>query len=162
MMLEKTGIPTSDDLDSVIPDKKRLNEGPVAIIECFRKIPCDPCYFSCPFEAIKEFDDINDRPELDFDKCTGCGNCISSCPGLAIFVVDYKNSTVSLPYEFLPLPDKGEVVWGLNREGKKICKAEVVKVNNSKKNNKTAVVTIKVPKKYIMEVRNIKVGDVSG
>lgn len=161
-MLEKTGIPTSDDINSILPDQKRLNKGPVAVIECFREIPCDPCYYSCPFEAINEFDDINDKPELDFDKCTGCQSCIANCPGLAIFVVDYNKSTVSIPYEFLPLPKKGEIVAGLNRKGKKVCEAEVVKIKDPKKNDKTAVITLKVPMEYLMEVRNIKVGDHDG
>lgn len=158
-MLEKTGIPTSVELNSVKPSEKRLKEGPVAIIECFREIPCDPCFYSCPFEAIKEFEDINDKPKLDYQKCTGCGNCIASCPGLAIFVVDYNKNTISLPYEFLPIPAKGDIVIGLDREGKEVCKAEVSKVRDPEKNDKTAVITIKVPKEYLMEVRNIKVGD---
>ncbi|MGM0445587.1 MAG: 4Fe-4S dicluster domain-containing protein [Bacillota bacterium] len=161
-MLEKTGIPTSDDIKNIVPDKKRLEDGPVAVIECFREIPCDPCYYSCPFEAINEFDDINDKPELDFSKCTGCRSCIAKCPGLAIFVVDYKKSTVSIPYEYLPLPKKGETVAGLNREGKKVCNAEVISIKDPEKNDKTAVITIKVPKEYLMEVRNIEVGDQDG
>jgi len=158
-MLKRTGIPTSDDLQSVTPDKERLLEGPVAIIECFNEIPCDPCFYSCPFKAIKKFDDINDKPELDYSKCTGCGNCIASCPGLAIFVVDYPKNRLSLPYEFLPLPSVGDKVWGLNRAGKSLCKVEVIKVKDPDKNDKTAVITIQLPKKYLMEVRHIKVGD---
>jgi len=161
-MLEKTGIPTSDDINSVLPDEKRFKKGPVAVIECFREIPCDPCYFSCPFEAINEFDDINDKPDLDFDKCTGCQNCIANCPGLAIFVVDYNNSMVTIPYEFLPLPKKGDIVAGLNRKGEKVCDAKVVKIKDPEKNDKTAVITLKVPTEYLMEVRNIKVGDQDG
>jgi Fe-S-cluster-containing hydrogenase component 2 len=161
-MLEKAGIPTSDDINLVVPDKKRLESGPVAVIECFREIPCDPCFYSCPFEAIKEFDDINDKPELDFVKCTGCKSCIAKCPGLAIFVVDYNKSTVSIPYELLPLPKKGDILEGLNREGKKVCNALVVSIKDPEKNDKTAVITIKVPQEYLMEVRNIKVGDQNG
>ncbi|HKL12291.1 MAG TPA: 4Fe-4S dicluster domain-containing protein [Halanaerobiales bacterium] len=160
-MLEKTGIPTSEDIDKVKPNKKRLKEGPVAVIECFKEIPCDPCFYSCPFGAIKEFEDINDRPELIAEKCTGCGNCIASCPGLAIFVVDYKKKTVSLPYEFLPLPEKGKKVLGLGRAGNAVCEAEVIKIRAPKNNDKTAVVTIKVPEKHLMEVRNIEVGELN-
>jgi len=161
-MLERTGIPTSDDINSILPDEERLKKGPVAVIECFREIPCDPCYFSCPFEAINEFDDINDKPDLDFDKCTGCQNCIANCPGLAIFVVDYNNSMVTIPYEFLPLPKKDDIVAGLNRKGEKVCDAEVIKIKDPDKNDKTAVITLKVPTEYLMEVRNIKVGDQDG
>ena len=64
-MLKSTGIPTQKDLESVVPSKERLAKGPVAIMECFEKIPCNPCYTSCKRGAITEFEDINDRPQLN-------------------------------------------------------------------------------------------------
>ena len=158
-MLERTGIPTDDDLEKVIPDKKRLAQGPVVIIECFQKIPCDPCAISCKLGAIKPFKDINDLPQVDFDKCTGCGICISSCPGLAIFVIDMnyseKESLVKLPYEMLPLPQKGEEVYALDRAGKIVSKAKVVRVQKIK--NKTNIISLEVLKSMAMKVRSIKV-----
>lgn len=160
-MLEKTGIPTDDDLKKVIPDKKRLAKGPVVIIECFQKIPCDPCAVSCKFGAIKPFEDINDLPQVDFDKCTGCGICISSCPGLAIFVIDKnyseKKSLIKLPHEMLPLPEKGEDVYALDRAGDILGKARVVSVLKTK--NKTNIISLEVPKGMAMKVRSIKVED---
>jgi len=158
-MLERTGIPTDDDLEKVIPDKKRLAKGPVVIIECFQKIPCDPCAISCKLRAIKPFKDINDLPIVDFDKCTGCGICISSCPGLAIFVIDEnysdKKSLIKLPHEMLPLPEKGEDVYALDRAGSILGKAKVVRVLKIK--NKTNVISLEVPKSMAMKVRSIKV-----
>ena len=160
-MLERTGIPTDDDLEKIIPGKKRLARGPVVIIECFQKIPCDPCAISCKFGAIKPFKDINDLPQVDFDKCTGCGICISSCPGLAIFVIDMNYSEgkalINLPYEMLPLPEKGEVVYALDRAGGKLGKAKVAKVLKIK--NKTNIISLEVPKSMAMKVRSIKVED---
>jgi len=160
-MLKRTGIPTDDDLEKVIPDKKRLAKGPVVIIECFQKIPCDPCAVSCKFGAIKSFKDINDLPIVDFDKCTGCGICISSCPGLAIFVIDMnyseEKSLIKLPYEMLPLPEKGEDVYALDRAGSILGKVKVKKVLKIK--NKTNIVSLEVPKSMTMKVRSIKVGD---
>lgn len=158
-MLEKTGILTDDDLKGVIPNKRRLAKGPVVIIECFQKIPCDPCAIYCKLRAIKPFEDINDLPQVDFDKCTGCGICISSCPGLAIFVIDEnyseKEALIKLPYEMLPLPRKGEDVYALDRTGKIVGKAKVIKVLKTK--NQTNVITILVPKNMVMKVRSIKV-----
>ena len=158
-MLERTGIPTDDDLEKVIPDKKRLAKGSVVIIECFQRIPCDPCALSCKLGAIKPFKDINDLPQVDFDKCTGCGICISSCPGLAIFVIDmnYSNekSLIKLPHEMLPLPEKGEDVYALNRAGSILGKAKVVRVLKIK--NKTNIISLEVPKSMAMKVRSIKV-----
>ena len=160
-MLERTGIPTDDDLEKVIPDKKRLAKGPVVIIECFQKIPCDPCAISCKLGAIKPFEDINDLPVVDFDKCTGCGICISSCPGLAIFVIDVdyseKKSLIKLPHEMLPLPEKGEEVYALDRAGSILGKAKVVRVLKIK--NKTHIISLEVPKSMVMKVRSIKVED---
>ena len=158
-MLERTGIPTDSDLEKVIPDKKRLAQGPVVIIECFQKIPCDPCAISCKLGAIKPFKDINDLPQVDFDKCTGCGICISSCPGLAIFVIDMnysdKKALIKLPYEMLPLPEKGEDVYALDRAGGILGKAKVVRVLKIK--NKTNIISLEVPKSMAMKVRSIKV-----
>jgi len=160
-MLERTGIPTDNDLEKVIPDKKRLAQGPVVIIECFQKIPCDPCAISCKLGAIKPFKDINDLPQVDFDKCTGCGICISSCPGLAIFVIDMNYSEekclIKLPHEMLPLPEKGEDVYALDRAGSILGKAKVVRVLKIK--NKTNIISLEVPKSMAMKVRSIKVED---
>jgi ferredoxin len=160
-MLERTGIPTDNDLEKVTPDKKRLAKGAVVIIECFQKIPCDPCAISCKLGAIKPFKDINDLPQVDFDRCTGCGICISSCPGLAIFVIDMnyskEKSLIKLPYEMLPLPGKEEEVYVLDRAGGILGKAKVVRVLKIK--NKTNIISLEVPKNMAMKVRSIKVED---
>ena len=157
--LERTGIPADDDLEKVTPDKKRLAKGAVVIIECFQKIPCDPCAISCKVGAIKPFKDINDLPIVDFDKCTGCGICISSCPGLAIFVIDMnysdEKSLIKLPHEMLPLPEKGEDVYALDRAGSILGKVKVVRVLKIK--NKTNIISLEVPKSMVMKVRSIKV-----
>ena len=59
-MLAKNGVPTSEELREKLPTQQRLQMGPVAIIECFQPIPCDPCYHSCVRGAINKFDDIID------------------------------------------------------------------------------------------------------
>jgi Fe-S-cluster-containing hydrogenase component 2/bacterioferritin-associated ferredoxin len=162
-MLEKTGVPTKENIESITPSKERLSTGPVAIIECFQEIPCNPCYTSCKKGAIKELTDINDRPELNPEKCNGCGICISNCPGLAIFVVDESYSEtealVKIPYEFLPLPEEGSFVTGMDREGKPVCRAKVEKVMNSKAQDRTPVVSLIVPKEFSMTVRFMSLDD---
>lgn len=159
-MIEKTGIATLEDLKSVFPSEERRKKGPVAVIECFQRIPCNPCSTACKVGAIGAFNDINDRPKIDHDKCTGCGLCMTKCPGLAIFIVDEtysdEEALIKIPYEFLPLPDEGSFVTGLNREGKPVCRAKVVKVQNAKYQDRTVIVSLAVPKEYSMDVRFFK------
>ncbi len=163
-MLAQNGIPTAEDLAQVMPSAERLAKGPVAIAECFQNIPCDPCYHSCKQGAIKPFDDINERPQVDHDKCNGCGMCLMRCPGLAIFVVDETYSEnealVKIPYEFLPLPKPEQVVDAVNRAGKVVGEARVVKVQSGKGMDGTNVVWLAVPKNLSMEVRHFKLKEV--
>jgi Fe-S-cluster-containing hydrogenase component 2 len=140
------------------PSYKRFIKGPVAVIECPEEIPCDPCSEICPFNAIEVGKPITNLPRLIEDRCTGCGLCITACPGLAIFVVNLNYSTeeasISMPYEFLPVPKVGEQVKVLNREGAHICEGRVIKVDEGK--DHTRVVTIAVPKKFFEVARGIR------
>jgi Fe-S-cluster-containing hydrogenase component 2 len=148
---EKSGILSIEDL--ILPTDEQLRKG-VAIIECVQEIPCDPCVVVCPVNAIS-MKDINDIPKIEYNKCTGCKRCVGICPGLAIFVIKIEDNKalVTLPYEFLPIPKKGDNVIALDREGKPRGDAKVVKV---KRSNKTTVLTIEVKKDLAMIVRNIK------
>jgi thioredoxin reductase/Fe-S-cluster-containing hydrogenase component 2 len=157
----KTGTPSEENLKAVMPDEERLNKGPVAVTECFQRIPCDPCVYSCPYNAIKPFEDMNELPEVIFEKCIGCGICVGKCPGLAIFVLN-KNysettSTVTLPYEFLPKPAKESIVDVLDRSGAKICEGKIIRILDGKAQDKTSIVTVEVPKEFYNQARNIKV-----
>jgi Pyruvate/2-oxoacid:ferredoxin oxidoreductase delta subunit len=109
--LKSTGLSDAEDLKTIWPSKERLKKGPVVIVECFQQIPCNPCETSCSQKAIVVGEDINALPRVDHSKCNGCTICVSRCPGLAIFVIDEKyseaESAVTMPYEFLPLPQKG-------------------------------------------------------
>ncbi|MGE5653778.1 MAG: 4Fe-4S dicluster domain-containing protein [Bacillota bacterium] len=159
-MLNKTGVPTSEDLVKVTPSAERLSRGPVAVIECFQQIPCNPCATSCPRGAISSFNDINDLPEIDHDRCNGCAICVANCPGLAIFVVDesYTDTTavVKIPYEFLPVPEAGQAVTALDREGHAVGTAIVVRVQNSKQQDRTLVVWLEIAKELAMTVRHFR------
>ncbi|MBN2604009.1 MAG: 4Fe-4S binding protein [Candidatus Thermoplasmatota archaeon] len=149
---EKTGVLSNNDI--TIPDLQYLKRG-VAIVECIQHIPCNPCVDSCPFNAIS-MKDINDLPVVDFERCVGCGKCISVCPGLAIFLVKIKNkkALISLPYEFNPVPKLGDNIIALDRMGVNRGSALVKRVVKS---GKTSVITIEVDDSLAMEIRNIKV-----
>ena len=160
--LKTTGAPTLEELHNspAFPDHERLRKGPIAIIECIEEIPCNPCEASCLKGAITIGDSITNLPEIDFDKCIACGMCIAACPGLAIYIKDYTYSDtealLSFPYEYFPLPNAGDMVEAVDRYGKTVCDARVIKVLNPKANDHTAVITVVYPKRYFEEAVNMK------
>jgi len=150
---EKTGVIGTEELR--IPSDEQLRKG-VAITECVQDIPCNPCVDACPVNAIS-METINSPPVVDFDRCTGCAQCVAVCPGLAIFVVkkEEERAMITMPYEFIPLPEKGDRVRALDREGNDVGDAEVVRV--VKKKDSTCLVTVEVKGALAMVVRNIRV-----
>ncbi|MCE5196086.1 MAG: 4Fe-4S binding protein [Negativicutes bacterium] len=158
-MLQENGIPTAEDLAKVMPPAERLAKGPCAILECFQKIPCNPCATSCPLGAIERGNDINELPVIHWEKCSGCAVCVANCPGLAIFVIDLSQpdrAVVKLPYEFLPLPAVDEVVTALGRDGAALGEAKVLRVQDSKAQDRTRLVWLEVEKQLAMQVRNFR------
>jgi len=142
------------------PSENRIKKGTVAIIECIEDIPCNPCETICQFGAIKVAIPITNLPELDEQKCVGCGKCISICPGLAIFVLNYnfssKEASLSIPYEFLPLPEKNEIIVCLDRNGEKVCEGKIERIILPEKNQMTSVITFSFPKKYYNSIRSFR------
>lgn len=143
-----------------IPSQERRAQGPVACIECFQQIPCNPCEEACPRGAITVGDAITALPRLDEEKCNGCGLCMTRCPGLAIFTVDESGggdkARVSFPYEYVPLLQKGQEIACTDREGRFVTKGTIYQVLTSKAFDHTAIVTVEIPKAYSMEVRFIQ------
>lgn len=131
------------------------------VIECSQNIPCNPCQDACPRKCIKIGDKITSLPIVDENsKCIGCGMCVASCSGQSIFLVneDYEEdyAAVTLPYEFLPLPEKGMKGVALGRSGREVCTAEVVEVKSLPAFDHTNLLTIKVPKEMAMKARFFK------
>jgi len=162
-MLINDGIPRAEDIAKITPPDERMDKGAVVVVECFQEIPCDPCVTACKRGAITMPSGINDIPVVDFDLCNGCSLCISWCPGLAIFVVDKTWSDefalIMLPYEYVPVPEKGQMVAGLDRAGEKLGNFEVIRAKSGGKKNKTWTISIAVPKELAMEVRGIEIND---
>lgn len=160
-MLEVNGVATEEQIMKVFPSIETIDRGPVAVIECFQKIPCNPCTTSCKFNAIEMGDDINNLPQVSSENCVGCGVCLGKCPGLAIMLVDGSKSeefiNMSIPYEMLPVPEKGDMVRGLDREGNYLGEVQVVRVLNSKSLDRTLVITLEVPRDLLYRFRNVEV-----
>ena len=78
-----------------------------------------------------------------------------------IFVVDKtysdEEATVGRPHEFPPLPEKDDVLQGLNRAGEPMCSTRLLRVTNPRKHDHTLVMRIAVPKELTMEVWSIAV-----
>lgn len=128
------------------------------VIECTQNIPCNPCQDACPKKCISIGDNITSLPIVVTESdCINCGMCVASCSGQAIFLVDEDcgdgKATVTLPYEFLPLPEAGTKGIALGRDGQKVCDAEVVSVKRVKAFDKTNLLTMRVPKEYAMTAR---------
>ncbi len=163
-MYQCEGYLSEEELNEIFPDKKRLEEGAVVIIECVQPIPCNPCQEACPRYAIKKFEQMTDNPVVDLAKCNGCGLCIGACPGLAIYVLHYhysdQSSLIKLPYEMLPIPEEGDQAELYDRSGKVIGEGKIIRVQNLKHNPKTRIVWVEIPKKLYKSARNIKVARV--
>lgn len=156
---ERTGFFTLEDLRDAIPPEELMRTKQLAMIECPQEIPCDACRQACLYEAVIKRT-IIEPPKVDFEKCTGCTLCARVCPGLAIFMVHITRDgrgRLIIPFEFLPLPKAGETVQVLDREGKPLGDAKVLRVLDPEKNEKTAMITLEVGKDLVLKARGIRV-----
>lgn len=153
----ETGVLSSEELAGRIPPLERLRRGACAVIECVEEIPCNPCQESCPVGAINIGERITTPPVIDFDRCTGCGTCLGVCPGLAIFLVDLSpgegSAHITVPYEFLPVPQPGDEVRVLSREGASLGPGKVLR---TRKVGTTYLITVEVPEEWAMKARAIR------
>jgi Fe-S-cluster-containing hydrogenase component 2 len=142
-MLDKTGIAEFEQVISRFPKKEFLAKAK-AVIECYQDIPCNPCQTSCPFGAIHIGEDINQQPKLLVEKCTGCGICVTSCPGLAIMLAktEREKAVFKIPYEFLPVPKINETWSAVNRSGEVIGDCLIEMVHTIPRQDKTVLVTV--------------------
>ena len=77
-----SGVLVENRPGAILPPQEawEKKKGGYVVIECPQRIPCNPCATSCPTGAVKPFVDINDVPEIDYEKCTGCALCVEPCP----------------------------------------------------------------------------------
>ncbi|GAB4262789.1 MAG: 4Fe-4S dicluster domain-containing protein [Deferrisomatales bacterium] len=148
-------------LAASLPSPERRRQGPYPVFECFQRIPCNPCATVCDQGVIEEFADLNDLPRANYDAaCTACARCVAVCPGLSCFLIDETYSdteaTVTLAYEYLPLPEDGETVEALDREGNPAGPARVVRVRHRKRPERTPLVTLAVPVGRVHVVRGFR------
>lgn len=157
--LENSGIASREMFEALLPSAERRAKGPYVVMECYEDIPCNPCKTSCKFNAVK-MDALNECPKPIYDDCTGCGNCVAKCPGLACFVINETvgdgKIDITFPYEICPLPKKGDIVDALGRDGSVVGKAEIIRVLDSARMDHTNVITMRVDADLIYDARNIR------
>ncbi len=151
------GYVTEEELKA-FPAASEKRGGVHPVIECTQNIPCNPCQDACKFGCIMVGRQITSIPQIDHEKkCTGCGMCVASCSGQAIFLVDddydETHAAITMAYEFLPYPEKGQKGTALSRAGQPVCEAEVLSLRRSAATDGTALLTIAVPKKFSMQAR---------
>jgi len=145
-----------------MPQRNADATGPLPVIECYQRIPCNPCESCCPTSAIRVGPDPTGLPTVDPGKCTGCLSCVRLCPGMAVFLVErlpeHDEAFISMPWEFLPLPERGQSGHGLDREGQPVCDARVVRVLPTRRPGDTTVMTVAVPLDQVHTVRGFRAG----
>ncbi|HSW68403.1 MAG TPA: FAD-dependent oxidoreductase, partial [Bacteroidales bacterium] len=121
-----------------LPNPERMNSKPYVQIDCLYGFACNPCEFACPHGAITKTS-TSTIPEIDFEKCIGCMDCVYQCPGLAIFGYNLKKQLLFLPIEYFV--DEKTEVFLVDNNGKIQGEGVVEKI--LKKPNKTNIARIR-------------------
>ena len=111
---------------------------PFVITDCLYGFACNPCSFACRQGAITK-SSTSVTPIIDYDKCIGCMECVSQCPGLAIFGYNPERRLLYFPYEF-DEPQCKEVFL-VDDNGAKLGEGVIERI--IRKPNKTNVVVVK-------------------
>lgn len=140
-VIEKPAIPTSE----------RMQGKPFVQIDCLYGFACNPCEFSCSHGAITKTS-TSTVPQIDFDKCIGCMDCVYQCPGLAIFGYHLKKDWLFLPIEY-EATEKSEV-YLVDNNGSILGNGVIEKI--LKKPNKTNIARVHTTDLHGEELINVR------
>lgn len=135
----------------LMPAQERINAKPFVQINCLYSFACNPCEFACSSGAITKTS-TSDVPQIDFDKCTGCMDCVNQCPGLTIFGYAPKKDLIFLAFEYFVKDN--ETVFLVDNQGKKIGTGVIEKI--LKEPNKTNIARIKAVDLHGEELLQVK------
>jgi glycine/D-amino acid oxidase-like deaminating enzyme/Fe-S-cluster-containing hydrogenase component 2/ferredoxin len=121
-----------------LPSIERMNDKGFVQIDCLYGFACNPCAFSCKYGAITKTS-TSTVPQIDFEKCIGCMDCVYQCPGLAIFGYNLKKDWLFLPIEYEA--NEGAEVFLVDNQGRKLGEGIIEKI--LKKANKTNIARVK-------------------
>jgi glycine/D-amino acid oxidase-like deaminating enzyme/Fe-S-cluster-containing hydrogenase component 2/bacterioferritin-associated ferredoxin len=126
-------------LDAIaLPCSERMTQKPFVLIDCLYAFACNPCSFSCPHGAISKAG-TSAVPEIDYQRCIGCMECVHQCPGLAIFGYSLLKNWLFLPVEYEV--EEGQEAFLVNNDGQKVGEGIVEKI--LRKPNKTHIARVK-------------------
>ena len=111
---------------------------PFVIADCLYGFACNPCSFACKQGAISK-SSTSATPVIDYDKCIGCMDCVSQCPGLAIFGYNPAKNQLFFPFEFQDPECKD--VFLVDNNGAKLGEGVIERIIH--KPNKTNVAVVK-------------------
>ncbi|MEI7896389.1 MAG: FAD-dependent oxidoreductase [bacterium] len=123
--------------EPAIPGPERMKEKGFVIIDCLYGFACNPCAFACPHGAITKTS-TSTVPEIDFNRCIGCMDCVYQCPGLAIFGYNLKKDWLFLPVEY-DVTEKS-ACYLVGNQGEKLGEGVVEKI--LRKPNKTNIARV--------------------
>ncbi len=121
-----------------LPNSNRMNKQGFVQIDCLYGFACNPCEFACPHGAITKTS-TSTVPEIDFEKCIGCMDCVYQCPGLAIFGYNLKKDWLFLPIEYVA--EAGADVFLVDNNGITLGTGTIDKI--LKKPNKTDIARVR-------------------
>lgn len=138
-----------------MPTTERAFLKPFVQIDCLYGFACNPCEFACPHGAITKTS-TSTVPQLDFEKCVGCMDCVYQCPGLAIFGYNLNKDWLFLPLEY-DAPEKAEVFL-VNNNGEKLGEGIIEKIlRKPNKTNIARVRSLNIKGEDMMKVRGFVV-----
>jgi glycine/D-amino acid oxidase-like deaminating enzyme/Fe-S-cluster-containing hydrogenase component 2 len=133
------------------PVRERLFEKPFVQIDCLYGFACNPCEFACPHGAITKTS-TSTVPQIDFEKCIGCMDCVYQCPGLAIFGFNLKKDWLFLPIEYEA--EEGEEVFLVDNHGKILGEGIIAKI--LRKKNKTNIARVQAIDLAGIDLMNVR------
>ena len=122
---------------AMLPEEGRMTK-PFVQIDCLYGFACNPCAFACKYGAITK-SSTSTVPQIDFEKCVGCMDCVYQCPGLAIFGFNPAKNTFFLPIEFDM--NEGEEVFLVDNDANILGEGYIDKI--LRKKNLTHVARVK-------------------
>ncbi len=131
------------------------------IVDCPQEIPCNPCARTCGTGAISIEGEMCGKPRVEDELCSGCLKCLDACPVSCIYLIEESGgeALLTLAYDRLPLPRRGESVALKDRNGKALGRGKVERAAKSRKDGSLAIITLRVPAETAPMVRSIIVGE---